>query len=245
MKENQTPALKAFLNQTHQDIFEDKSGSPADYIPELAIVNPDQFGIAITTSDGFTNEVGDASIEFTIQSISKAFVYSLALELLGTDKVLKTIGIEPSGEAFNSIRLKDDNRPFNPMVNSGAIACTALICQKNGQEAFEKILTLLSKFAGRELNVDDKVFSSENATGDRNRAIGWLLRNSDNFSCDVEEVLEVYFKQCSILITAKDLSIMGATLANNGINPVTKKRVISKTTAVQTMSVMVLSLIHI
>ena len=241
MKENQTPALKTFLNQTHKDIFEDKSGTPADYIPELAVVNPDQFGIAITTSDGFTNEVGDASIEFTIQSISKAFVYSLALELLGTDKVLKTIGIEPSGEAFNSIRLKDDNRPFNPMVNSGAIACTALICQNNGKEAFEKILTLLSKFAGRELKIDYKVFSSENATGDRNRAIGWLLRNSDNFSCDVEEVLEVYFKQCSILITAKDLSIMGATLANNGINPVTKKRVISKTTAVQTMSVMVSS----
>ena len=95
MKEIQTSALKAFLNQTHQDIFDDKSGTPADYIPELAIVNPDQFGIAITTSDGFTNEVGDASIEFTIQSISKAFVYSLALELLGTDKVLKTIGIEP------------------------------------------------------------------------------------------------------------------------------------------------------
>ncbi len=241
MKETQTPALKAFLNQTHQDIFSDKSGIPADYIPELAIVNPEQFGIAITTSDGFTNEVGDASAEFTIQSISKAFVYSLALELLGTDKVLKAIGIEPSGEAFNSIRLKDDNRPFNPMVNSGAIACTALICQNNGEEAFEKILTVLSEFAGRELSVDEKVFSSENATGDRNRAIGWLLRNSDNFSCDVEEVLEVYFRQCSILITARDLSIMGATLSNNGINPVTKERVISKTTAVQTMSVMVSS----
>ena len=149
MEKTQTPALKAFLNQTHQDIFSDKSGIPADYIPELAIVNPEQFGIAITTSDGFTNEVGDASTEFTIQSISKAFVYSLALELLGTDKVLKTIGIEPSGEAFNSIRLKDDNRPFNPMVNSGAIACTALICQNNGEEAFEKILTVLSEFAGR------------------------------------------------------------------------------------------------
>ena len=241
MEKNDVPALKSFLSHAYQNIFDDKSGAPAGYIPELAIVNPEQFGIAITTSDGFTNEVGDSSTEFTIQSISKAFVYSLALESLGTEKVLKTIGIEPSGEAFNSIRLKEDNRPFNPMVNSGAIACTALICQNNGKEAFETILNMLSEFAGRILNVDDKVFSSESATGDRNRAIGWLLRNSDNFSCDVEEVLEVYFRQCSILVTARDLSIMGATLSNNGTNPVTKKRVVSKTTAVQTMSVMVSS----
>ena len=133
MEKNDVPALKSFLSQAYQNIFDDKSGAPAGYIPELAIVNPEQFGIAITTSDGFTIEVGDSSTEFTIQSISKAFVYSLALESLGTEKVLKTIGIEPSGEAFNSIRLKDDNRPFNPMVNSGAIACTALICQNNGK----------------------------------------------------------------------------------------------------------------
>ena len=178
-------ALNSFLNEAHQSIFGDSSGTPADYIPELAKVNPGQFGIAITTSDGFTYEVGETSTKFTIQSISKAFVYSLALELLGSEQVTKTIGIEPSGEAFNSIRLNNDNRPFNPMVNSGAIACTALICQNYGEKAFEKILRVLSDFAGRELAVDEKVFASENATGDRNRAIGWLLRNNHNFHCDV------------------------------------------------------------
>ena len=239
MYQKQVFALNLFLNEAHQSIFGDSSGAPADYIPELAKVDPRQFGIAITTSDGFTYEVGETSTEFTIQSISKAFVYSLALELLGSEQVTKTIGIEPSGEAFNSIRLNPDNRPFNPMVNSGAIACTALICQHYGNEAFEKIATTLGAFAGRKLVVDEKVYSSEDATGDRNRAISWLLKNNDNLHCDVEEVLGVYFRQCSLLVTASDLSVMGATLSNNGINPVTRQKVIGKTASVQTMSVMV------
>ena len=129
MVQKQALALDLFLNEAHQSIFGDRSGAPADYIPELAKVDPAQFGIAITTSDGVTHEIGETSTEFTIQSISKAFVYCLALELLGSEKVTKAIGIEPSGEAFNSIRLNPENRPFNPMVNSGAIACTALICR--------------------------------------------------------------------------------------------------------------------
>ena len=189
MYQKQVLTLNLFLNEAHQSILGDSSGAPADSIPELAKVDPGQFGIAITTSDGFTYEVGETSTEFTIQSISKAFVYSLALELLGSEQVTKTIGIEPSGEAFNSIRLNPDNRPFNPMVNSGAIACTALICHHYGNEAFEKIATTLGGFAGRKLVVDEKVYSSEDATGDRNRAISWLLKNNDNLHCDVEEVL--------------------------------------------------------
>ena len=241
MQRNELNPLQTFLNEAYQIIFGDKSGAPAGYIPELAVVNPDQFGIAITTSDGYTHEVGDTTTEFTIQSISKAFIYSLALEMLGPDEVLKTIGIEPSGEAFNSIRLNDNNQPFNPMVNSGAIACTALICQKYGKRAFDQIQETLGGFAGRQLDLDERVFSSENLTGDRNRAIGWLLKNNKNFDCDVEEVLEVYFKQCSILVTAKDLSIMAATLSKNGINPVSKSKIIGNTTAIQTMSVMVSS----
>ena len=239
MVQKQALALDLFLNEAHQSIFGDRSGAPADYIPELAKVDPEQFGIAITTSDGVTHEIGETSTEFTIQSISKAFVYSLALELLGSEKVTKAIGIEPSGEAFNSIRLNPENRPFNPMVNSGAIACTALICRHYGDEAFEKIAATLGDFAGRKLLLDEKVYSSENATGDRNRAISWLLKNNDNLHCDVEEVLGVYFRQCSLLVTASDLSVMGATLSNKGVNPVTGKKVIGKTASIQTMSVMV------
>ena len=158
---------------------------------------------------------------------------------MGSEKVTKAIGIEPSGEAFNSIRLNPENRPFNPMVNSGAIACTALICRHYGDEAFEKIAATLGDFAGRKLLLDEKVYSSENATGDRNRAISWLLKNNDNLHCDVEEVLGVYFRQCSLLVTASDLSVMGATLSNKGVNPVTGKKVIGKTASIQTMSVMV------
>ena len=239
MDRKQVLALDLFLNKAHQRISDNSSGSPADYIPELAKVDPEQFGIAITTSDGVSYEIGESSSEFTIQSISKAFVYSFALELLGSEQVTKTIGIEPSGEAFNSIRLNPDNRPFNPMVNSGAIACTALICDHFGNEAFEKIAITLGNFAGRKLVVDEKVYSSEDATGDRNRAISWLLKNNDTLHCDVEEVLGVYFRQCALLVTALDLSVMGATLSNNGINPVTGKKVVGKTASIQTMSVMV------
>ena len=242
MNKNLTkPPLLEFLEKIHQSVSVYTSGSPADYIPELAIVNPDQFGIALTTVDGITHSVGDSSVEFTIQSISKAFVYSLAIEKLGSDEVLKKIGVEPSGEAFNSIRLNDENRPFNPMVNSGAIACTGLICEYAKEDAFDVVIDFLSEFAGRKLSMCKNVFNSENLTGDRNRAIAWLLKNNKQFDYDVEKVLDLYFKQCSILVTAKDLSIMAATMSKNGFNPITKKRVISNEAVIKSMSIMVSS----
>jgi len=231
--------LLEFIETQHKSILADTSGAPADYIPELAIVNPDQFGIALTTVDGITHAVGDCSVEFTIQSISKAFVYCLAIERMGADRVFKKIGVEPSGEAFNSIRLKEDNRPFNPMVNSGAISCTGLICDDATDDAFPVILEFLSDFAGRQLTVNENVFYSEKSTGDRNRAIGWLLKNNNQFEYGVDKILDVYFRQCSILVTAKDLAVMAATLAKNGVNPLTNKRIVSPETAVKGLSIMV------
>ena len=231
--------ILGFLETHYRSILADTSGSPADYIPELAIVNPDQFGIALTTVDGVTHSVGDCSVEFTIQSISKAFVYSLAVEKIGSDGVFKKIGVEPSGEAFNSIRLKEDNRPFNPMVNSGAISCTGLVCDCISEDTFPVILDFLSEFSGRKLTVNEDVYNSEKSTGDRNRAIAWLLKNNNQFESDVDKILDVYFKQCSILVSAKDLAVMAATLAKNGVNPITKKRIISTETAVKGLSIMV------
>lgn len=230
--------LAKFLNDcwsAHKDV---RSGEVADYIPELSNVDPQYFGIAIATIDGFVHTVGDADIEFTIQSISKAFVFALALELLGNDEVLKTIGVEPSGEAFNSIRLSPDNRPFNPMVNAGAIACTGLIYSVNPLSAFDMIHEKLGQFAGRNLAIDETVFESERKTGDRNRAIAWLLRNYGKLSGDVTASVDVYFKQCSILVTARDLAVMGATLANNGRNPVTDVTVVSPETCARVLSIM-------
>jgi len=230
--------LSRFLSQTHAALSREQGGAVADYIPELLKANPDHFGIALATIDGHVYEIGDAATPFTIQSISKAFVFALALELFGPERVAKAIGVEPSGDAFNSIRLSGDNRPFNPMVNSGAIACSGLIHDAQGKNAAEFVRHTLSRFAGRELGVDDAVFQSERLTGDRNRAIGFLLRNYGIVKGDVAEVLDVYFWQCSVLVTARDLALMAATLANGGINPVTGERVLSPYTVSRTLSVM-------
>jgi glutaminase len=152
--------------------------------------------------------------------------------------VESVIGVEPSGDPFNSIRLNAENHPFNPMVNAGAIACSGLIHEAKGAGAFEHIRRELSRFAGRELGVDEAVFASESATGDRNRAIGYLLRTNAVITDNVTAVLEVYFRQCAILVTARDIAIMAATLANRGINPVTGEQVTTPYAIARTLSVM-------
>jgi glutaminase len=232
------PPLLRFLTDCQAQFSADNSGAVAAYIPELSKADPSHFGISLATLDGHVYEVGDTRIPFTIQSISKAFVFALALDTLGAERVESVIGVEPSGEPFNSIRLNADNHPFNPMVNSGAIACSGLIHQAKGSGALECIRLALSRFAGRDLVVDEAVFASESATGDRNRAIGYLLRNSAVIQDDVSEVLEVYFRQCSILVTARDCAIMAATLANRGLNPVTGEQVVSPYAITHTLSVM-------
>jgi len=230
--------LHRFLIQCHAELCKDTDGAVADYIPELKKADTNHFGVSLATIDGHVYEVGDSNIAFTIQSISKAFVFALALELLGAARVEAAIGVEPSGDTFNSIRLRPDNRPFNPMVNSGAIACSGLIHQAKGSDAFECIRSALSSFAGRDLGVDEQVFASERETGDRNRAIAYLLRNYAVVEGDVNAVLDVYFRQCSVLVTARDMAIMAATLANNGVNPVTGAQVMSPYTVARTLSVM-------
>lgn len=232
------PPLRRFLTDCYDEFRADRSGELADYIPELKRANPDHFGVALVTIDGHVYEVGDSAVPFTIQSVSKAFVFALALEMVGEERVAATIGVEPSGEAFNSIRLTNDNRPFNPMVNAGAIACSGLIYEVDGKGAFERVRSKLSQFAGRELGVDEAVHASETATGNRNRAIAWLLRNYAVLPDDVDAVLDVYFRQCAILVTARDLAVMAATLANRGINPVTGAQVITPHIVARTLSVM-------
>jgi glutaminase len=230
--------IQSFLKKCHDEMANDLSGDVADYIPELSKCDPNRFGISLATLDGHVYDIGDCQVKFTIQSISKAFVFALALEEHGSDYVGSFVSVEPSGEAFNSIRLTADNRPFNPMVNAGAITCTGLIVANEGENAFNKILNSLSRFAGRQLDFDEAVYKSESLTGDRNRAIAWLLRNYSRLPENVDSVLDAYFKQCSILVTAHDLAIMAATLANNGINPITGDRIISPYVVARTLSVM-------
>lgn len=232
------PPLLRFLDRCHRDFSAEAGGSVADYIPELGKADPDHFGISLATLDGHVYEVGDTGVPFTIQSMSKPFVFALALDTLGATRVESTIGVEPSGDPFNSIRLNAENHPFNPMVNAGAIACTGLIHEAKGVHAFEFIRQALSRFAGRELGVDEAVFASESATGDRNRAIAYLLRTNAVITDNVTAVLEVYFRQCAILVTARDAAIMAATLANRGVNPVTGEQVMTPYAIARTLSVM-------
>src|ERR1700761_5426903 len=230
--------LLRFLDRCYQEFVPETGGAVADYIPELGKAAPDQFGISLATIDGHVYEVGDSRVPFTIQSMSKPFVFALALDTLGANRVESAIGVEPSGDPFNSIRLNAENHPFNPMVNAGAIACSGLIREAKGEDAFETIRAALGRFAGRVLDVDDAVFASERATGDRNRAIAYLLRTSNVITVDVGAVLDVYFRQCALLVTARDCAIMAATLAKRGINPVTREQVVSPYAVARTLSVM-------
>ena len=232
------PPLLRFLTACHADFADETGGNVADYIPELGKADPDHFGISLATLDGHVYEVGDSRIPFTIQSMSKPFVFALALDTLGAARVESAIGVEPSGDPFNSIRLNADNHPFNPMVNAGAITCSGLIREAKGDGAFEYIRAALGRFAGRELGIDETVFASESTTGDRNRAIGYLLRTNSVLTEDVGKVLEVYFRQCAILVTARDIAIMAATLANRGVNPVTGEQVMTPYAISRTLSVM-------
>jgi glutaminase len=228
-----------YLQALYQRHLPNTDGSLASYIPELAAVNPDQFGIAFATTDGFVYEVGDTTTPFTIQSISKAVIYGLALEDHGQEAVLKKIGVEPSGDAFNSITFDErNNRPFNPMVNAGAIAASALVRGKDHDERMARIIDMFRKFTGRKLEIDEAVYRSESATGHRNRAIAYLELNSGMIDGNVDEHLDLYFRQCSLLVTTRDLAMIGATLANGGLNPVTRERAMSPANVRSVLSVM-------
>lgn len=202
-----------------------KEGSVATYIPELAKANPDWFGICLVTAGGEVYEVGDSNIQFTIQSISKPFVYGMALEDNTRAEVFSKVGVEPTGDAFNAISLEaGTGRPRNPMINAGAIATAGLIIGKTHQLRFNRVLQTFSAMAGRELKLDEEVYRSESETGHRNRAIGHMLRNFNILTESPDPVVDQYFKQCSISVTCRDLAIMAATLANRGLNPLTRKQ---------------------
>jgi glutaminase len=204
-------------------------GKVADYIPELARVEPDRFGICIATQDGYVYEVGDSRHPFTIQSVSKPLTYGIALETNGEAAVLAKIGVEPSGDAFNAISLRPQTgAPFNPLINAGAIAACGLVAGSTMEEKSARILDAFSRYAGRTLDVDERVYGSESSTGHRNRAIAWMLRNFAILGDDPTPTLEAYFRQCAIRVTCRDLALMGATLANGGVNPVTGARAIAE-----------------
>ncbi|MGV0624497.1 glutaminase A [Mycolicibacter minnesotensis] len=215
-------------------------GALANYIPELACVDPTGFGLSVSSSDGYVYESGDADVQFTMQSISKPFTYALVLNQLGQDDVDARIGVEPSGEGFNKISVDQvTNMPKNPMINAGAIVACSLVPGRSVDDRFDLVREFYSACAGRSLDFDDDVYRSERASGSRNRGIAYLLDSFGALGADPDDALDLYIRQCSLKVTSTDLARMGSTLARGGLNPLTGRQVTDAAVVRRTLSVMV------
>jgi glutaminase len=228
--EEQRRARLAFFGEAcrrmHERFAPLQEGAPAAYIPELAAVDPDLFAIAGVTIDDRHVDVGDSDHAFTIQSISKLLLYGLALETHGRDAVLSRVGVAPTGESFNSLLEEGANRAPNPMVNAGAIAITDMVEGRDAAARIEVVRSMYERYLGRRPDIDRAVWASEHDTGHHNRAIAYLLLNQGLISDRVEETVDLYFGQCSVLVTVDDLALIAATLANHGRHPRTGEQIV-------------------
>jgi glutaminase len=232
--------FEAVVQEAYEKYKDVKDGKNADYIPILATVPSDLFAVAIATRDGKIYSAGDVDYKFSIQSVSKPFTAALIMQQQGPEAVRKKIGVEPTGMAFNSkIALElYPERSVNPMVNAGAIAAVSLIEADSEAQRWQEILQNLDDFAGADLEVMQEVYDSEYKAAWSNRGIANLLYNYERLYSDPEESLRVYTKQCSVGVTTKELAIMGATLANGGVNPLTGKRVLEASHVPELLAIM-------
>jgi len=232
--------LAAAAHARYRDVDE---GEVADYIPILAQADPRLFGLTVVAVTGASCDVGDAAHAFSIQSISKAFVYALVCEEYGHQGIKERVGVNNTGLPFNSVIALElnDGHPMNPMVNAGAIATTAMMPGQTPAEQWELIRTGLSRFAGRQLALDGEVYASEAATNSRNQAIGRLLESYGRLDGDPAQAVDIYTRQCALSVTAHDLAVMGATLADGGVNPVTGERVVAADVARDTLAMLAAS----
>ena len=222
--------IQKALNDAHAKVKGVKEGKNADYIPALAKVPSEYFGIAVVTPDGQVFTVGDVDKPFSIQSISKVFTLADVLQESGEKKILDSVGVDATGQKFNSIEAVEANKgaEMNSFVNPGAIATTSMVTGKTADEVWTKIIGIHNAFAGRDLEVNKEVYKSESETNQRNRAIGDLMFAYEKIKEKPGQATDLYTRQCSINVNAKDLAVMAGTLANGGVNPVTKKKVIDQ-----------------
>jgi len=222
--------VEAVVREAYDKFKSDPNGKNADYIPYLAEVDSKLFGIAVVTTDNQVFTLGDVKYSFSIQSISKVFTLALAMEELGPNKVFEKVGSEPTGRPFNSpVAVVDmPTHTGNPLVNAGAIATTSLISGNNAEDKWNKILSFYGKAAGEKLLLIDEVYKSEAATNTGNKALSMLLAKYDRMYANPFESVDIYTKQCSVGVNAVQLARMGATLANNGVNPLTGEQVIKR-----------------
>jgi len=233
-------AVATLVKEAHARFANDKEGENSNVYPMLAQVPRELFGICVAGTGGEIFAVGDADHEFSIMSVSKPFLFAMMCELLGGAGLRQRIGVGATGRAFNSlaaIEASIDGRT-NPMVNSGAIATTSLVPGANADEKWRFVHEGLSRFAGRNLSLNDEVHDSATQTNHRNRSIARLLRSLNAIFADPEESVALYTKQCSLNVSARDLALMGATLADGGVHPITKERVVSPATCHYTLAVM-------
>jgi glutaminase len=233
--------IKAALNSAYTQYKGLKAGKNADYIPALAKVNPELFGITLITADGQSFDIGDTQHQFSIQSISKIFTLADVLKNEGAKLVEDKIGVNATGGKFNSIIAIEDNekhRAGNPLVNAGAITTVSFVPGATQDERWQSIISTMNAFSGRKLTVDPEIYKSETDTNTRNKAISYLLKSYETLQGNPEEVLDLYTRQCSVLVTSHDLAVMGATFANGGVNPVTGKQVVTPDIVARTQAVM-------
>jgi glutaminase len=234
----QTDEIDRILREAHAALLPLRDGEAPEQVP-LPEGSEDEFGIALAGIGGQVHGVGAVDRPFTIQSISKALCFCVALEQVGREAVLQRVGLEPSGDAFNGIEFHaETQRPHNPMVNAGAIAISGMLRDTWGDGAFEAIRDRFSRAAGRPLGFDEAVYRAESATGHRNHAIAHLLLSVGALTAPVDPAVELYFRQCAILVTATDLARIGATLANGGENPWTGEQVFQRAAVRDTLAVM-------
>jgi glutaminase len=215
--------IRQMVTDAHERYRSNGTGSVADYIPVLAQASPDLFGIAVVGVWGRSFEIGDVDARFSIQSVSKPFVFALVCDTLGYEEARLRLGVNSTGFPFNSLMAVElnDERTMNPLVNAGAIATTSLAPGATLEEKWDAIRERLSMFAGRELTIDEEVYASESATNMRNQGIAHLLKSYERLYFDADEATDIYTRQCSLDVTAHDLAVMAATLANGGVNPTT------------------------
>jgi glutaminase len=217
-----------------------KEGANADYIPALAKVDSNLYGIALVTVDGQVHTIGDVKSEVSIQSISKVFTLARVLQDSGAEAILNTIGVDATGQVFNSIVAIEQykGQEMNPLVNAGAIATTSMVKGKTATEGWKNIMDTHDAFAGRKLKVNDEVYKSEAATNQRNQAIGELMFAYNRIKANPDQAVDLYTKQCAISVNVVDLATMAATLANGGKNPVTKDSVLDARHVPEVLAVM-------
>jgi glutaminase len=232
--------VQAWVVDAYDRYRSNTDGAVSEVYPALARVSVDLFGICVVAASGHISTAGDADHEFAIMSVSKPFVFALVCQALGADVVRDRLGVNATGLQFNSLEAVErsaDGRT-NPMVNSGAIATTSLVPGASSDARWRTIHEGLSRFAGRELPLNDDVYTSATATNFRNQGIASLLRSRERIYIDSAEATDLYTRQCALNVSARDLAVMGATLADGGVNPLTGERVVSPATCHYALAVM-------